>query len=80
VSCWGRAAVALGLGGCWRQGEQAQQHGTATLPFHASTHPSTHPHTANRYDAIHNAHLGLTGLEALYAEAKVLADAVIPNE
>jgi hypothetical protein len=41
------------------------------------THPST---THDRYDAIHNPHLGLTGLEALYAEAKVLADAVIPNE
>jgi hypothetical protein len=33
-----------------------------------------------RYDAIHNAHLGLAVLGALYAEAKVLADAVIPNE
>lgn len=33
-----------------------------------------------RYDAIHNPHLGLAGLDELYAEAKALADAVIPNE
>jgi len=47
-----------------------------------SQHPVrllTHLKTT-RYDAIHNAHLGLSGLGALYAEAKVLADAVIPNE
>jgi inositol hexakisphosphate/diphosphoinositol-pentakisphosphate kinase len=34
-----------------------------------------------KYDALHNAHLGLSPtLEQLYGEAKVLADAVIPNE
>jgi inositol hexakisphosphate/diphosphoinositol-pentakisphosphate kinase len=34
-----------------------------------------------KYDALHNAHLGLTPtLYDLYAEAKILADAVIPNE
>lgn len=34
-----------------------------------------------KHDACHNAHLELGSvLEELYAEAKVLADAVIPNE
>jgi inositol hexakisphosphate/diphosphoinositol-pentakisphosphate kinase len=34
-----------------------------------------------KYDALHNAHLGLAPtLYELYAEAKILADAVIPNE
>jgi inositol hexakisphosphate/diphosphoinositol-pentakisphosphate kinase len=33
-----------------------------------------------KYDALHNAHLGLSTLQQLYGEAKVLADAVIPNE
>lgn len=34
-----------------------------------------------KYDALHNAHLGLgSTLEELYTEAKILADAVIPNE
>jgi inositol hexakisphosphate/diphosphoinositol-pentakisphosphate kinase len=34
-----------------------------------------------KYDALHNAHLGLCPtLYELYAEAKILADAVIPNE
>eukprot|EP00775_Hariotina_reticulata_P002529 gene2529-2831_t len=34
-----------------------------------------------KYDALHNAHLGLGGvLTQLYEEAKILADAVIPNE
>lgn len=35
---------------------------------------------AAKYDSIHNVHLGLTGLEALYTSAKELAAAVIPNE
>lgn len=38
------------------------------------------PYPPPRYDAIHNPHLGLAGLDELYAEAKALADAVIPNE
>jgi hypothetical protein len=34
-----------------------------------------------KYDALHNAHLALVPtLTQLYKEAKVLADAVIPNE
>ena len=33
-----------------------------------------------KYDAIHNAHLDLAVLPELYQEAKVLANAVIPNE
>eukprot|EP00898_Chlorokybus_atmophyticus_P007786 jgi/Chlat1/8008/Chrsp7S00634 len=33
-----------------------------------------------KYDSLHNSHLGLTGLDELYAVAKVLADGVIPNE
>ena len=34
-----------------------------------------------KYDALHNMHLGLgPTLEDLYKEAKILADAVIPNE
>lgn len=36
---------------------------------------------SSKYDTLHNAHLGLGAtLEELYREAKVLADAVIPNE
>jgi hypothetical protein len=50
----------------------------AAAPAPAAPSPPRLPRS--RYDAIHNAHLGLAGLEALYAEAKVLADAVIPNE
>lgn len=34
-----------------------------------------------KYDTLHNAHLKLSPtLEQLYSEAKILADAVIPNE
>jgi inositol hexakisphosphate/diphosphoinositol-pentakisphosphate kinase len=34
-----------------------------------------------KYDALHNAHLGLEPtLTLLYKDAKILADAVIPNE
>lgn len=35
---------------------------------------------AAKYDSIHNAHLGLKGLQDLYTSAKELAAAVIPNE
>ncbi|KAI8107858.1 hypothetical protein M9435_002885 [Picochlorum sp. BPE23] len=35
---------------------------------------------AAKYDSIHNANLGLSGLEDLYNSAKELAAAVIPNE
>ena len=33
-----------------------------------------------KYDMLHNAHLGLVGLEQLYALARRLAGGVIPNE
>lgn len=55
----------------------------------ALTTTHTHSHTPQvpdiydsaKYDALHNAHLLLSPtLEQLYREAKVLADAVIPNE
>ena len=35
---------------------------------------------AAKYDAIHNVHLGLEGLDILYEVAKELADCIVPNE
>lgn len=35
---------------------------------------------AAKYDAIHNVHLGLEGLDVLYEVAKELADCIVPNE
>ena len=35
---------------------------------------------AAKYDAIHNSHLDLDGLEELYRVSKCLAEGVVPNE
>ncbi|ABO94968.1 predicted protein [Ostreococcus lucimarinus CCE9901] len=61
----------------WKKLEQDLYH-SRKARFDISKVPDVYD--AVKYDAIHNEHLALEGLEALYEIAKELADCIVPNE
>jgi Histidine acid phosphatase. len=61
----------------WKKLEQDLYH-PRKARFDISKVPDVYD--AAKYDAIHNVHLGLEGLDVLYEVAKELADCIVPNE
>jgi len=61
----------------WKKLEQDLYHSRKER-FDISKVPDVYD--AAKYDAIHNEHLGLEGLEKMYTIAKELADCIVPNE